>query len=692
MTAKPVRFGPFYLDARIAVGGTAEVFLAHPAEVGGPFPDRLVVKRLLPHFGADTEGRTMFDREARLHACVHHENVVSVFGAGTDEQGEPYLAMEYIEGADLYRLLRALRQDGDALSPGVSVYVAREVLRALASVHEARGEAGDRLDIVHRDVSPSNIYLSRTGGVKLGDFGIARSLVGPASTGAQVLSGKFSYFAPEQVAGEPADQRADLFSLAVVLAEMLLGRPLFPGTGQLAVLLQIRDCRTDLLDAARDDLPVGLYEVLKRGLSCSAAERFPSALAFNEALSPFEADPAMARRDLAAGVKRVERLGSADGIKAVHQSVQAMRAVAAPPPREQGRADSPPPDSGNTTGQYALAPSLVEFKDGTRGGPYTFAKLVELLATGAIGRGDRIDYLGGGMRDIESIEDLARFVAPVTGTKGHTLSDPDGPTWTQDLGTVGMLDVLLHLVADRATGALVVEHEADPRAEVGETPGRKELFFLHGKLHHVASSDATELLGEYLVRRGKLAREELDLALAVLPRYGGRMGDTLIALGLIGPVGVFRAIRDQGRDRVADTFRWRRGKASFYDARKPEHVEFPLDLDLPTILLSGLAVQHPDGDAFESFGLPLGARIRTGDGHVAGTRRTTTDVVWPPSVSRVLATATDGTTVGEILEATFGERRPPGHKADLVRGQRRDVLLALKLLFAAGLLVRERAT
>jgi serine/threonine-protein kinase len=172
----PRRFGPFILDSRIAVGGTAEVYLARPATPTPDLPPKLVVKRLLPHFAGDPEGRTMFQREARLHAAVTHENVVTVYHAGKDERGEPYLAMEFIDGVDGYRLLRKLRQDGEFLPIGVAVFIAREILRALASVHAARDpESGGALGIVHRDVSPSNIYLSKDGTVKLGDFGIARS-------------------------------------------------------------------------------------------------------------------------------------------------------------------------------------------------------------------------------------------------------------------------------------------------------------------------------------------------------------------------------------------------------------------------------------------------------------------------------------------------------------------------------------
>ena len=120
-----------------------------------------------------------------------------------------------------------------------------------------------------------------------------------------------------------------------------------------------------------------------------------------------------------------------------------------------------------------------------------------------------------------------------------------------------MLTTLMRVLAQRETGVLFAERADDSTA--GGDGARKELYFVAGKLHHVASSNASELLGEYLVRRGKLEREELDLALAVLPRYGGRMGDTLISMGLVGPVDIFRAIREQGRDRVADLFLWRSG-------------------------------------------------------------------------------------------------------------------------------------
>ena len=291
----PIKFGPYWLDARLAVGGTAEVYVGRPIDPTAT-PRKLVVKRLLPQFAADPEGRTMFEREAALHAAVRHENVVQVYAYGVDG-GEPWLAMELVDGCDLFRLLRRLSGDARTLGPAISAYLARELLRGLESAHSARDPSGQPMGIIHRDVTPSNVYLSADGRVKLGDFGIARSSSRATlrTTGSAALKGKFAYLSPEQVAGEVFDQRADLFSTAVVLTEMLLGHPLFAGSGQLAVLLAIRDCRIDSLREARASLPSGLFEVLERSLARDPANRFQTAAALSEALAPFAAEAATAR-------------------------------------------------------------------------------------------------------------------------------------------------------------------------------------------------------------------------------------------------------------------------------------------------------------------------------------------------------------------------------------------------------------
>ena len=684
------RFGPFFLDARIAVGGTAEVYLARPAVPGTDLPPKLVVKRLLPHFANDHEGRTMFEREARLHAAVTHDNVVTVFHAGRDDAGEPYLAMEYIDGVDGYRLLRRLRQEDELLPIGVSVYVAREVLRALESVHAASDPSGGgSLGIVHRDVSPSNIYLSKDGRVKLGDFGIARSTTRTTlrSEAGHVLKGKFAYLAPEQVAGENSDHRADLFSLATVLAEMLLNRPLFPGGGQLAILLAIRDCKIDALEEIKPRLPPGLFEVMQRALARDPKARYANATEFATALAPFEADPRLAVREIAARVKWVQSASSTDQLAAVRDSVQAMRAVRATKPpeirrigdRAAGASAQPPPplpprkmveavvpaaipspipeapddlvesevveieidEPERKTEEYELLPSRVIKESGEVLGPWTFARLMEALATGQLSRGDRVDFVGRGFLPVEEIEEFARFFPSATATTSQ-LSGPGQPDFADQIGPATMLATLMRVLAQRETGVLFAE-----RADDSDEKGKKELYFVAGKLHHVASSNASELLGEYLVRRGKLEREELDLALAVLPRYGGRMGDTLISMGLVGPVDIFRAIREQGRDRVADLFLWRGGTLSFYRGHTAPHVEFPLDLELPTLMLAGLEAAKPGDSPLEEHRDDLERTLLPAPS--SDDLFSLEAIAWPPVVTRVQGMLRQPSTLGDVL-------------------------------------------
>lgn len=600
MTVLPIQFGPYVLASRIAVGGTSEVYLAHPPK-GSPLPGKLIVKRPLPQFQGDTSWNAMFTREARLQAMVRHPGVVRVFETG-EVNGEPYLAMEYVEGIDGDRLARRLRQESARFSFALATHVACEILSALDGVHNARDDEGKLLGVLHRDVTPSNVYFSQLGEVKLGDFGLAHSQhknTFRSETG-HALKGKFAYLAPEQVAGDRVDHRADLFSLAVLFAELLLGKPLFSQGGQLAILLAIRDGKTEGVDELLGSIPAGLYEALKQGLARDPRDRHPHAAAFRKALLPFATPLAEAKKSLSEKVRWVQ----------ANPTTRAMHAVN----NDDGGSgrDSAPDALEAKTLRFHIPPANAVLASGAKMGPLSFAELVEALATGTIARGDLVNYRNEGLKPVESYEELARFLQ-VASARTAEVQAVKGADYDVPFSLTGLLEVLARVNTHKESGVLFAERPA----QVGQPKAiKKELYFQAGLLHHVASNDASELLGEYLVRRGDLAREELDMALAVLPRYEGRMGDTLIALGLVSPVAVFRAIREQGRDRVSSLFRWTDGTLTFYRGQSHPHVEFRLDLAIPQLMVAGLEAVSPGESPIAQYRGRLNERlalVRTGD-------------------------------------------------------------------------------
>ncbi|MCE9669902.1 serine/threonine protein kinase [Myxococcus stipitatus] len=263
--------GRYRLRASLARGGMAELFLA---DLSGPegFVKPVVIKRMLPQLAAQETYRQMFAQEARLMATFGHGHVVSALDYGV-EQGSPYLVLEYVDGADLARVLG----EGRVLPPPLVRYVGLCLLRALEHVHGLRDPRGEPLGIVHRDISPANVLLGRTGDVKLADFGIAKGLRTPSHTAPGSTRGRLRYMAPEQVLGGPLDGRADLFSLAVLLYEALVGQGPYSAKTDAQLLLAVRDARLAPPDDLRRAAGGPLAEVLLRALRPHPSERYASA-------------------------------------------------------------------------------------------------------------------------------------------------------------------------------------------------------------------------------------------------------------------------------------------------------------------------------------------------------------------------------------------------------------------------------
>ncbi len=219
------RLGKYELIERLAIGGMGEVFLACERGAFG-FERLVVIKRLLPELAKRTELVQMFIDEARLWAHLAHPHIVQLYDFGNVD-GTYFVAMEYVAGQDLERLQDRLTRSGQKLTAVQSAQIVLQIARALEFAHGAKDAQGKPLGLVHRDVSPHNALISFAGVIKLTDFGIAKSTQRMQRTQSGVVRGKLGYMAPEQVHGRAVDQRADIFSLGVVLWELSLGRRLF---------------------------------------------------------------------------------------------------------------------------------------------------------------------------------------------------------------------------------------------------------------------------------------------------------------------------------------------------------------------------------------------------------------------------------------------------------------------------------
>jgi len=232
----PTRFGKYQLVERLAAGGMAEVFRAKALGAAG-FEKDIAIKRILPQFSADEAFVKMFIDEARLAAQLQHRNIVQIFDFDQVD-GAYYIAMELVEGCDLKLLARR----SERLPVSVSLYVVSEALKGLGYAHQ-RTINGQPLHLVHRDVSPHNILVSRSGEVKISDFGIAKAQARATATGSGIIKGKLSYMSPEQARGDKIDHRSDLFAAGVVLHELLSGVRLFEGDSEMEIIAKVQRCQ-----------------------------------------------------------------------------------------------------------------------------------------------------------------------------------------------------------------------------------------------------------------------------------------------------------------------------------------------------------------------------------------------------------------------------------------------------------------
>ncbi|WLT30461.1 protein kinase [Geothrix sp. PMB-07] len=268
-------YGNYFLLEKIAVGGMAELFKAQQRGVQG-FQKIVAIKRILPHFSDNEDFVTMFIDEAKLAAQLTHPNIVQIFDLGKAGNSY-YIAMEYVNGRDLRTLLKKVREYGLPIPEQVAAFVVMKVAAALDYAHRKRGFDDRELKLVHRDISPQNVILSTEGAVKLVDFGIAKAASKASHTVAGALKGKLLYMSPEQATGQPLDNRSDLYSLGLVLFELLTGERCFQADSELGVLEKVRLGRISDLTSLNPNVSKEIAAIVSRALQKSVDHRYPSA-------------------------------------------------------------------------------------------------------------------------------------------------------------------------------------------------------------------------------------------------------------------------------------------------------------------------------------------------------------------------------------------------------------------------------
>lgn len=274
----PTRFGKYTLIGKLGHGGMAEVLLAVVGGLRG-FRKLTVIKRLHAHLGIESGFIDMFLDEARLAAQLDHPNCVQTLELG-EVDGQHFLSMEYLDGQGLERLLRSSAQSGVLLPPALMVRIIADALDGLAYAHDLVGFDGRPLGVVHRDISPQNLFVTYAGVVKLLDFGIAKAETNLVETRTGVIKGKYAYIAPEQAMAQKVDGRADLWSMGVVLWECLTSRRLFKSTNELATLQETLRGHIQPPSVHHPEVPPELDAIVMRSLSRPVDQRFQSASEF----------------------------------------------------------------------------------------------------------------------------------------------------------------------------------------------------------------------------------------------------------------------------------------------------------------------------------------------------------------------------------------------------------------------------
>jgi serine/threonine protein kinase len=279
------RLGKYLPITRLATGGMAEIFLARLDGAAG-FQKKVALKLVLPDLADDEQFVSMFLDEARLAAQISHPNVCQIYELG-QEDGQYFIAMEYLDGMPLTALMKALAHQRERAEPRMLASLLAQACEGLHHAHELRRPDGRPLGLIHRDVSPPNLFVTVDGVVKVLDFGIAKAHDRRSKTKTGLVKGKFSYMSPEQIRGMPVDARTDVFSTGIILHEMLTTEKLFRGDTEFALMEKVRKAEVPPPSKFNRRVPEALDRIVLRALARDLPDRYQSAKELGDELASF---------------------------------------------------------------------------------------------------------------------------------------------------------------------------------------------------------------------------------------------------------------------------------------------------------------------------------------------------------------------------------------------------------------------
>jgi serine/threonine-protein kinase len=270
---------------KLASGGMAEVFRAESAGIEG-FKKKVAIKRVLPHLGRKQKFISMFLDEARLSAHLSHSNVVQVFDIGMGDDTY-FIVMEFVDGADLKAIAETRRKHGREFPLEEAVYIATRTCDGLTYAHELTDQDGRPIGIVHRDMSPPNVLITKFGEVKIADFGLAKATTQLEKSEPGIIKGKFAYLSPEAAMGQEVDERADIFAVGVILWELLAGRRLFAGESDYQTVKLVQQANVPAPSTLNPRVPPELDRVILRALTRDPDARYRRARELAQDLNAF---------------------------------------------------------------------------------------------------------------------------------------------------------------------------------------------------------------------------------------------------------------------------------------------------------------------------------------------------------------------------------------------------------------------